>query len=610
MVPDAGCPCQENREIDGGGTGAALASRAMTDATAPSPSDADQVRELARAWLAGDPDPTTREELQGLLDADDVDELAERFAGTLEFGTAGLRGVVGAGPMRMNRAVVIRTTRGLADHILATVPDADDRPVVVGFDARTDSERFARDTVGVLLAAGLPVSWFDEPAPTPLVAFAGKELRASATIVITASHNPPEYNGYKVYADNGAQIVPPTDQRIAAAIEAVGPAAEVPLVGEFTDDDVETLGTFARRRYLDAIEAARPAIQAPRDLGVVYTPLHGVGGRVVVEAFDRAGYADLTVVDEQFTPDGAFPTVRFPNPEEPGALDLAIATAERVGAELIVANDPDADRLAAVVPTPDGGWQPLTGNQIGVLLGDHLLTHDQGGEGQAIVLSSIVSSPMLATVAAAHGARYEPTLTGFKWICNAAMDLEDADRVRFVFGYEEALGYSVGTVVRDKDGISAAVVFANMVAELRAEGRSVLDELTELYRRHGLWVSHQKSVVRPGSEGLAEIAAAMERIGERVPDALAGTAVTGATDFRTGAEDRPRWLAETPLVALDLAGGSRVLIRPSGTEPKLKIYVDLRDDLAEGETLLAEERRLLADAAAIADDLATFVGLT
>jgi phosphomannomutase len=566
------------------------------------------VRELARDWIAGDPDPVTRQELQRLVDEGDVAQLSERFSGVLDFGTAGLRGVVGAGPMRMNRAVVIATTRGLADHLLATESDARSRPVVVGFDARQDSERFARETVGVLLAAGLRVSWFPEPTPTPVVAFAGRELGATASIVITASHNPPEYNGYKVYASNGAQIVPPTDERIAAAIAAVGPASEVPRVTSFSQADVEELGTFARRRYQDAIAAARPRIDVARDLAIAYTPLHGVGGRYVTEAFSRAGYGRLYVVEDQFAPDGAFPTVRFPNPEEPGALDLAVATAERTGAGLILANDPDADRLAAVVPV-DGGWRPLTGNQIGILLADHLLANDEGRGGQPIVLSSIVSSPMLASVAAAYDARYEPTLTGFKWICNAALALERSEGVRFVFGYEEALGYTIGTVVRDKDGISAAVAFADLVASLAAEGATVIDRLSALSRRHGLWVSHQKSIVAPGSDGLVRIDAAMRRIGTTVPDELAGHTVTAATDYRQGAERRPRWLPATPLVELDLDQGSRVLMRPSGTEPKLKIYVDLRDELVETGMFEPEEQRLLEDATAIADDLARFVGL-
>ncbi|MBW3621350.1 MAG: phospho-sugar mutase, partial [Actinobacteria bacterium] len=378
--------------------------------------DDTTLRQLAREWIAGDPDPVTRDELSALLDADDRDELAERFAGELEFGTAGIRGVVGAGPMRMNRAVVIRTTRGLADHLRATVADLDERPVVVGFDARHDSERFARDTVGVLLAAGIAVSWFPDPAPTPLVAFAGRGLDAAATIVVTASHNPPAYNGYKVYAGNGAQIVPPTDERIADAISRVGPAAEVPRQEDFDDTVVEELGRFARRRYLEAIAGARPPADVPRDLPIAYTPLHGVGGALTVAALTAAGYRAVTVVEEQFTPDGDFPTVPFPNPEEPGALDLAIATADRAGAELVLANDPDADRLAAAVPDRSGGWRPLTGNQLGVLLGDHLLRAD-GASGDRLVVSSIVSSPMMAAVAEHHGARYEATLTGFKWIC-------------------------------------------------------------------------------------------------------------------------------------------------------------------------------------------------
>ncbi|MBW3658114.1 MAG: phospho-sugar mutase [Actinobacteria bacterium] len=571
--------------------------------------DEQTLRDLARDWLAGDPDPVTRDELRALLDAGDEDELAERFAGELEFGTAGLRGVVGAGPMRMNRAVVIRTTRGLADHLLASVPDLDDRPVVVGFDARHDSERFARDAVGVLLAAGLQVAWFPDVAPTPLVAFAGLELRAAATIVVTASHNPPEYNGYKVYAGNGAQIIPPTDERIADAIAAVGPAAEVPRVEEWDDTVVEELGTFARRRYLDAIAAARAAFDVPRELSIAYTPLHGVGGPLTVAALQEAGHDRVTVVGEQFAPDGDFPTVPFPNPEEPGALDLALATAERVGADLVLANDPDADRLAAAVPDRRGGFRPLTGNQLGVLLGDHLLRAGDPDEDR-LVVSSIVSSPMLASVAAHHGARYEATLTGFKWICNAALALEERTGARFVFGYEEALGYSIGEVVRDKDGISAAVVFADLVASLAADGQDVLDRLVELYGRHGLWVSTQTSAVRPGAEGLAEIARAMARIGPgAVPSSLGGVEVTDVTDYRTGASERPAWLGETPLVALALAGGSRVLMRPSGTEPKLKVYVDLRDELDAGEDLAAEEARLTRRADAIAGELLAFVGL-
>ena len=570
--------------------------------------DDDRILQLTADWIAGDPDPGTRAELQALHDAEDVETLRERVDGALEFGTAGLRGVVGAGPLRMNRAVVIRTTKGLADHLRVEVADLDDRVVVVGFDARRDSRRFAADAVGVLAAAGIRVRLFTEPTPTPLVAYAARHLRAAAAIVITASHNPPEYNGYKVYAENAAQIVPPTDERIAAAIAAAPPAddierTEAPLSSPLVDPAEDELF----ERYLAEVDEHRTPPDDPGSIGIVYTPLHGVAWKPLRRALERAGYADLHVVEEQAEPDGAFPTVRFPNPEEEGALDLALDAARGAGADLVLANDPDGDRLAVAVPD-SGEWRLLTGNQLGVLLGDDVLAHGSGHD--RIVLSSIVSSPLLRDVAAAYGARYEATLTGFKWIWNAALDLQRDAGLRYVFGYEEALGYSVGPTVRDKDGISAALAFADLTARLAAEGRTVLEALADLYRRHGLWTSVQHSVTRPGSEGQAEIAAAMQRIGHEQPSALGGREVLVVTDYRRGADRRPRWLPTTPLVELGLAGGSRVLIRPSGTEPKCKIYVDLRADLADGDDVWKREAELRDDAQAIGEELAAFVGLT
>lgn len=561
---------------------------------------------LAERWIAGDPDPASRAELQALVDADDIEALRARVDGTLEFGTAGIRGVVGAGPLRMNRAVVIRTTAGLAAHVRE---HADGAPgsVVVGFDARHDSRRFAADTVGVLHAAGIGVEVFPEPAPTPLVAFAARESGAAAAVVVTASHNPPEYNGYKVYDRNAAQIVPPVDAAIAAAIAAAPPANEVerteaPLEAE----GVATLGDDVFERYLDEVDALRTPPADPSRLALVYTPLHGVGWRYVRRAFERAGYAQVSVVEAQAEPDGGFPTVAFPNPEEPGALDLATEAADDAGADLVLANDPDVDRLAVVLRLDDGTWQPLTGNQIGVLLADHVLTTGEGDD--RLVVSSIVSSPMLGDLAAAHGARWEQTLTGFKWICNAALDL--ADEARFVFGYEEALGYSVGPVVRDKDGIGAALAFADLAARLDEAGSSVREHLAGLYQRHGLWVSHQHSIVRPGLDGLDEIAAAMRRIGaDHHPETLDGRRVERVVDYRDGADERPRWLPATALVALHLDGGSRALIRPSGTEPKLKIYVDLRDEVDADADVWLQEDLMRRRAEAIATDLAGFVGL-
>lgn len=557
-----------------------------------------------RAWIEGDPDPETRAELEHLLDVGAEDELAERMAGTLEFGTAGIRGRVEAGSNRMNRAVVVRTTAGLAQYLL---DEAGDGPVVVGYDARLSSRRFMEDTVGVLAAAGLQVRYFEQPTPTPIVAYAALAADAQAAVVITASHNPPYDNGYKVYDANGAQIVPPVDTKIAAAIEAVGPAAEVPRVEQpFESPMVSRVSSGVFDKYLTDLAKTRRAEPKNKELRIVYTPMHGVGGRYVVEALARFGYDEVSPVRAQYSPDGRFPTVSFPNPEEPGALDLATAQAKAERAHLIIANDPDTDRLAVSVARRDGHWAPLTGNQIGVLLAEHILAHTD--ERSPIVINSIVSSPMLADVAEAHGALFAQTLTGFKWIWNAALDLQEAGKGRFVFGYEEALGYSVAPGVRDKDGISAAVVFADLAALAADEGVTVLDRLDALYRRHGLWVSTQRNVVRPGTEGAAEIAAAMDRLGAEPPTQVGGVDVVAVTDYRTGAEDRPRYLAATPLVALDLGSLGRLLIRPSGTEPKLKIYVDLAAPVAEGADIRAREADLLAEATRLGEAAADLLG--
>ena len=568
-----------------------------------------QLLTAARAWIDGDPDPATRAELSQLIESNNLAELGERLRGELEFGTAGLRGVVGAGPSRMNRAVVIRATRGLADYLLSRVTDARSLPVVLGWDGRVDSRRFAADAAGVLAAAGIPVRFFTTPVPTPLVAYAARQLAASAAIVITASHNPPEYNGYKVYGSNAVQIVPPVDGEIASRIAALGPANAIRIadgVLDHPDKGCEPIPDSMVDRYFAEVAALRPATPADRDFGIVYTPMHGVGGRFVERALADGGYRKVHVVAEQREPDGRFPTVRFPNPEEPGALDLALALAQKTDADLILANDPDADRLAACVPTVSGRWTPLSGNQLGLLLADFLL-ENAAKTPRPLVIQSIVSSPMLADIAAAHGAHAEQTLTGFKWIGTAALELEARGGLRFVFGFEEALGYSAGHLVRDKDGISTALLFADLVAHCRASGHGVLDRLDALYRRHGLWVSLQKSIVAEGGEGLSRIEAAMQRARSAPPAQLGERRVTGAIDYASGAERRPRWLPATSLVALDLDGGGRVLVRPSGTEPKLKIYVDLRTVVAQNEIVRQREEIALAEARAIADAAAAYL---
>ena len=563
------------------------------------------LRALADAWIAGDPDPATARELRRMVEEGDIDRLAEHVGEVLTFGTAGLRALVGPGPNRMNRAVVIRTTRGLALHLLRTVPDATRRGVVVGFDARADSEVFARDVVAVLAAAGIETAWFPTPQPTPLVAFAQKTLGAAAAVVVTASHNPSDYNGYKVYGPDAVQIVPPADLEVAASIAAVGPAAEVPREDPEANTLVRTLSSEMGERYLQEITATVPSTPGPA-LVVAHTPLHGVGGDLVRQALDRAGHGPLHVVASQARPDPRFPTVRFPNPEEPGAMAAVVRLGGEVGADLVLANDPDADRLGVAVARGDGGFHLLTGNQIGVLLADHLLKI--GGGERALVVSSIVSTPMVHAVAAAHGARSEVTLTGFKWICSAARELERTEGLRFAYGFEEALGSCVGGIVRDKDGISAAVAFADLARRARHEGHSVLAHLHRLHREHGLWVSHQLAVLRPGARGAEEVRAAMGRLGEHLPAHLAGHEVIGSTDFRVDAERRPPWLGAQELVAIDLPDG-RAMIRPSGTEPKCKIYVDLRVELGGRRPADAIGAELLRDARRVGEDLARFVGL-
>jgi phosphomannomutase len=573
--------------------------------------DRAELEALARRWIDGDPDPDTRAELARLLEAGDYDELEQRFALPLEFGTAGLRGIVGGGPARMNRAVVIRTTSAIARWLLDRVPDARALPVVLGWDGRLSSFAFAEDAAGVLAAAGIAVRYFDKPVPTPVVAFAARELGACAGIVITASHNPPEYNGYKVYGPEAMQISAPVDREIAERIVLVGAASEIRrLSGALSgaSSRVTPLPAAMLDRYLGEIDRLRPPGAADRDFEIVYTPLHGVGAELAVRALEHAGFRRVRVVPAQAEPDGRFPSVRFPNPEEPGALDLALDLAAERAAPLILANDPDADRLAACVGSPAGGLLQLTGNQLGILLADFVLEHTPSAP-RPLVVATVVSSPMIAAVAQHYGARFELTLTGFKWIWLAARRLEQAEGVRFAFGYEEALGYAAGRLVRDKDGISAALLFAELVAQGRARGESVLDRLQRLYRSHGLWVSTQLSIVRAGSSGRTDIERATALAADAPPAEIAGRRVERVRDFRKGGASRALWLGETLLVELDLEGGGRILVRPSGTEPKLKIYVDLRAELREDEVVSEREQAAQAEARALAASLAAALGL-
>ncbi len=561
-----------------------------------------------QAWIDGDPDPKTRAELAGLLAPGTTGELQDRMNGSLAFGTAGLRGRVEAGSNRMNRATVIRATAGLAAHF-SSHTTADERIIVIGRDARPSSQSFMDDAIGVLSAAGFRVHYFVEPTPTPLVAYEGLTLGACASIVITASHNPPLDNGYKVYGGNGVQITTPVDAEIAARIAAVGPANQVPRATDpYADPNVRAVRPDLFEDYLHSVAACLPTSTGDREISIVYTAMHGVGGKFVTEALRRFGFKRVHPVARQFKPDGRFPTLTFPNPEEPGALDLSHELAQAIDADLVLANDPDADRLGVSVPLPGGVWRPLTGNQIGCLLAEHLLSTSSGG--QRVVVSSVVSTPMLGKIATAHGTTWRESLTGFKWIWSAALDLKEEGYGDLVLGFEEALGYSVGTAVRDKDGISAALAFAIIAADAAAEGVIVMDLLGSLYEKYGIWASTQVSIRRDGPAGLDEIGEAMQRLRSAPPSAIADIPVRGVTDYADGAEMRPRYLGEADLVELDLGDVGRVLARPSGTEPKLKIYVDLALPYPSDGRWLDAEDSLVRQADTVGQSLARWLEAT
>jgi phosphomannomutase len=542
---------------------------------------------MVEAWIADDPDEVDRAELQALLDeatageAGAVAELRDRFGDRLHFGTAGLRGVVAAGPNRMNRAVVRAATAAVAGWLLAPV-EAAGISVVVGCDARHRSAEFADEVAGVLAGAGIAVHMLPRPCPTPLLAFAVRYLGTSAGIMITASHNPAADNGYKLYLSDGGQVIPPADAEIEKRIAALGPLSRIPVAPDGSPL-VTRHGDEIAQAYLAAVAGGNgPAMAGlgagggDTGLNVVYTAMHGVAGQLMVRAMRLAGFGAPYVVAAQAEPDPDFPTVAFPNPEEPGALDLALADARRLGADLVIASDPDGDRLAVAVPEPGGdaaaGWRVLTGDQLGALLGAGLLgwTAGQAGPEARLVASTVVSATLLAKIAAAAGVRYAETLTGFKWIARAADGVPGA---RFVFGYEEALGYAVGDVVRDKDGFGAALAMLRLATEARSRGRSVLDVYDELERVHGVHLTSQVTL------RTADQARVMRRLRAAPPDAFGAEAVSGLTDLAAGGGAIPR----ADVLIFRLAGG-RVVLRPSGTEPKIKCYIEITEPVA-GRTL-------------------------
>jgi phosphomannomutase len=543
----------------------------------------DDLRGLAETWLADDPDAVSRDEMRALLDGlpGTAAELRDRFAGPLTFGTAGLRGRLRAGPNGMNLAVVTRAAAGLVSWLGA---QGGQGPLLIGYDARHGSQAFAERTAEVATGAGREALLLPRPLPTPVLAHAVRALDAVAGVMVTASHNPPQDNGYKVYlgaalggpGGSGAQIVPPADAGIEAAIQAVGALHDVPLGAPGTVLDEKIVTGYVQ-------SAAATITGGSRDLRVAYTPLHGVGGPVLTAAFTEAGFPAPAVVAAQFEADPDFPTVAFPNPEEPGAMDLLLELATATGADLAIANDPDADRCAVAIPG-EGGWRPLRGDELGVLLGDHLIRQGRSGA----YATTIVSSSLLGTLCAARGVPCVETLTGFKWIVRGAEDL--------AYGYEEALGYCVAPdLVRDKDGITAALAVARLAADLKAEGRTVADRLDELAAEFGVYATDQLSV---RVDDLADIGRAMSHLREAPPATLLGAAMT--------LEDL---LPENDILRLR-TDATRVVIRPSGTEPKLKAYLEVVEPVSSGDSGVADARaRAAAALVTLRAEVATALGL-
>lgn len=503
-------------------------------------------------WILDDPDPQTAGELRNLLAQEDYDQLAKHFSGFLQFGTAGLRGPVGPGPSYMNRAVVGRTAAGLAKFM----KDRGLSSIVIGRDARYGSEDFTRETAEIMSGAGMKVFVLPRPLPTPVLAYSIRELGVDVGVMVTASHNPPQDNGYKVYLGGtvdgidyrASQIVSPTDGFISAEISQINSLTSEPRGTEWV-----TLDDAIVEKYV--IRTSR-LVMNPGDLKVVYTALHGVGTETLERVFHAAGFPAPILVTAQAQPDPAFPTVAFPNPEEPGAIDLALDTARAVDADLVIANDPDADRCAAAVNDPNCGWRMLRGDELGALLGEYIAQKSNGG----ILANSIVSSSILQKIAAQYSMEFRQTLTGFKWL--AKID-------GLTFGYEEALGYCVDSYgVNDKDGISAAIVLAQLATDLKKDGKTLLDLLDEIWARHGYHGTEQISV---RVEDLGRVAVLLQALRENPPSKIAGRRVLIVDDLMDPNDDLP----PTDGLRLWLEGDIRVIIRPSGTEAKVKCYVEV-----------------------------------
>lgn len=519
-------------------------------------------------WIAEDPDPKTREELQELLAKSNEAELRSRFSGFLEFGTAGLRGPLGAGPSRMNRAVVTKTAGGIASYMKQRGMNS----VVIGRDARYGSEDFTRDTAEIMQGAGFKVYVLPRPLPTPVLAYTTRVLKCDVGIMVTASHNPPQDNGYKVYLGgtvdgvfyDGSQIIAPADKQISKEISEVPPLPTLPRAqgwSVLSESDVDAY-----------IAATAKLATKPGELKIVYTAMHGVGTETLTKVFLRAGFAAPILVTAQANPDPDFPTVAFPNPEEPGAIDLALQTAKDVDADLVIANDPDADRCAVAIKDGALGWRMLRGDEVGALLGEYIASRNPAAG--SVMANSIVSSTILSKIAKHYGVNFTETLTGFKWLSKLP---------NLCFAYEEALGYAVDTnSVNDKDGISAALVIAQLASDLAGHGKTIADLLNEIWQRHGFHATRQISVRTTSVEQIAGILGVFRN---QTPKEVAGFNLIRFDDLEAPTDGLP----PTNGVRMFLEGGIRIIIRPSGTEPKIKCYIEV---VVEGEV---EPAKMKAD---------------
>ena len=532
----------------------------------------DEALEIANKWLISDPDETTKVETEKLISDKNI-ELIQRFSSSLVFGTAGIRGARGAGPMRMNRVMIRIVATAIAEELLSD-NQSDEAPlVVVGYDARHKSQIFAQDSVRVLATHGVRSLILPGPTPTPVLAYTSLSKKAKAGIMVTASHNPAEDSGYKVYWDDGAQIANPVDTKIAQRIDFKNPPTEESLA-DYEDATILKGDDELIKTYVD-FASSSVSSESKREIKQIYTPLHGVGKKVFLDVFEKAGFENPTVVESQAEPDPDFPTVSFPNPEEEGALDLALGLAIEKNADLVIANDPDADRLA-IVARHGNKWRHLNGNEIGVLLAEHILSKEQ--EEDRLVVTTVVSSRLLSKIADFHKVKYAETLTGFKWIVRPGIEDKSS---RFVFGYEEALGFALGDSVRDKDGITSALVFAELAAELKSEDKTVVDLLEELWNRHGV---HKTALIAKRLDPETDISADfMSPWRTSPPEKIGEFAVIGSIDMLSPESELPA----TDALIFNISNG-RIVIRPSGTEPMVKVYVEVTESVINDDVRSAE----------------------